>query len=192
MRLAKKLKQAWIEKKKLKRAYLAEKRKAGPDPGNAISPKENVADDAEDNDEASEESISENGEEIMETPRRPNSEELSGHTPTQSTPVRRQAAGRGRGRGNSHHASRELASQADKSRTQASSESRPSLRDLAREAYSPSSLHTYKSDPLHRRKDDSRGGRGRGRGGHDHRGRGQPDMKKRMGVILAQLQGSHA
>ncbi|QRW00742.1 hypothetical protein RhiJN_28760 [Ceratobasidium sp. AG-Ba] len=73
----------------------------------------------------------------------------------------------------------------------------PSLRDLARDAYSPASLHTHKSNPLHRKQHGAdyarrrveaaagRGGRGRssGRGS----GRGQPDMAKRMGVLLEQI-----
>ncbi|KAF7304613.1 hypothetical protein MKEN_01175200 [Mycena kentingensis (nom. inval.)] len=47
-----------------------------------------------------------------------------------------------------------------------------SLRDRAREAYSRSSLHTYKSEPSGKRQ----------RGGTT--GRGQPNMKLRMGVLL--------
>ncbi|KAJ7285706.1 hypothetical protein C8J57DRAFT_1118178, partial [Mycena rebaudengoi] len=48
----------------------------------------------------------------------------------------------------------------------------PTLRDRAREAYSQTSLHTYKSDPQRRRK------------GEAGTGRGQPDMKKRMSILL--------
>lgn len=61
----------------------------------------------------------------------------------------------------------------------------PSLRELAREAYSPASLHTHKSNPLHRKHRETHGVRGAtgGRG----RGRGQPDMAKRMGVLLEQI-----
>ncbi|KAJ6630628.1 hypothetical protein B0H10DRAFT_1774026 [Mycena sp. CBHHK59/15] len=53
----------------------------------------------------------------------------------------------------------------------------PSLRDRTRAAYSQTSLHTYKSDPF---------GTTRRRGGRT--GRGQPDMRKRMGVMLEQIQ----
>ncbi|KAF8610220.1 hypothetical protein BDV93DRAFT_10555 [Ceratobasidium sp. AG-I] len=73
----------------------------------------------------------------------------------------------------------------------------PSLRAMAREAYSPASLHTHKSNPLHRRqqgKDYARrrveaAGRGAGptRGGSAKGGRGQPDMAKRMGVLLEKI-----
>ena len=73
----------------------------------------------------------------------------------------------------------------------------PSLREMAQEAYSPASLHTHKSNPLHRRqqgKDYARrrveaAGRGVGptRGGPVKSGRGQPDMAKRMGVLLEKI-----
>ncbi|KAK7014980.1 hypothetical protein R3P38DRAFT_2998763 [Favolaschia claudopus] len=50
----------------------------------------------------------------------------------------------------------------------------PSLRDRAREAYSPATLHTYRSNSS-----------GKPRGGKPGaRGRGQPNMKLRMGVLL--------
>lgn len=60
----------------------------------------------------------------------------------------------------------------------------PSLRELKREAYSQSTLHTFKSDPL-KRHDQSK--RGRSSGGGFERGRGQPNMKLRMNVILEKL-----
>jgi hypothetical protein len=68
-----------------------------------------------------------------------------------------------------------------------------SLRDLTREAYSRSSLHTFKSDPLNRRRGDNRGrgrGEGRGRGKGAHRGemrKGQPNMKLRMDAMLEKI-----
>ncbi|KAJ7489844.1 hypothetical protein B0H11DRAFT_1719653 [Mycena galericulata] len=51
----------------------------------------------------------------------------------------------------------------------------PTLRDRAREAYSQASLHTYRSDPFGKRQ---RGGKS------GTTGRGQPNMKKRMDVLL--------
>ncbi|KAG8747656.1 hypothetical protein FRC10_000199 [Ceratobasidium sp. 414] len=70
----------------------------------------------------------------------------------------------------------------------------PSLREMAREAYSPASLHTHKSNPLHRRqhgKDYARrrveAATAQGRGVTSGRGRGQPDMAKRMGVLLERI-----
>ncbi|KAF8162939.1 hypothetical protein B0H34DRAFT_300764 [Crassisporium funariophilum] len=72
----------------------------------------------------------------------------------------------------------------------------PSLRELTREAFSQSTLHTFKSDPLKRRerggKSGVRGqngrGRGRGRGrGQGEIGRGQPNMKLRMNAMLEKI-----
>ncbi|KAG8721340.1 hypothetical protein FRC08_013885 [Ceratobasidium sp. 394] len=71
----------------------------------------------------------------------------------------------------------------------------PSLREMAREAYSPASLHTHKSKPLHKRQHGKDHARRRveaatargGRGVTNGRGRGQPDMAKRMGVLLEKI-----
>lgn len=67
----------------------------------------------------------------------------------------------------------------------------PSLRDLERMAYSPASLHTFKADPLHKRKVVSAGrsqpnGPGRGRGSAKGnfqltRGQGGPGRGARSG-----------
>lgn len=64
----------------------------------------------------------------------------------------------------------------------------PSVRDLMKEAYSRSTLHTFKADPLkkHGRNHSGRGGRG-GRGGRPDTGRGQPNMKLRMHAMLAKI-----
>lgn len=72
----------------------------------------------------------------------------------------------------------------------------PSLHDLTREAYSRSSLHTFKSDPLNRKRGSQARGRGRGRGEgrsgtrgapHGERGKGQPNMKLRMDAMLEKI-----
>ncbi|KAJ7470623.1 hypothetical protein FB451DRAFT_1038155 [Mycena latifolia] len=59
--------------------------------------------------------------------------------------------------------------------TEAESSGAPTLRDRAREAYSQTSLHTYKSDPFGKRQRGAKTGTV---------GRGQPNMKKRMDVLL--------
>jgi hypothetical protein len=59
------------------------------------------------------------------------------------------------------------------------------LHDLTREAYLRSSLHTYKSDPLNRRR-GSGGVSGKGRE-REERGRGQPNMKLRMDAMLEKI-----
>jgi hypothetical protein len=65
-------------------------------------------------------------------------------------------------------------------------------RELLREAYSPASLHTFKSDSLRKRgSQTAQRGRGRGMGREGIsgvRGRGQPDMRKRIGALLAQME----
>ncbi|KAH7340797.1 hypothetical protein B0J17DRAFT_715979 [Rhizoctonia solani] len=75
----------------------------------------------------------------------------------------------------------------------------PSLRELAREAYSPASLHTYKSHPLRRRSHGNNNTRAQvnpyptganGQRGGPSRGRGQPNMAKRMGVLLERIKRS--
>ncbi|CAE7227137.1 unnamed protein product [Rhizoctonia solani] len=77
----------------------------------------------------------------------------------------------------------------------------PSLRELTREAYSPASLHTFKSHPLRRHGKNnaraqmnpypSRPGTNGQRGAPPTRGRGQPNMAKRMGVLLEKIKRSN-
>lgn len=83
--------------------------------------------------------------------------------------------------------------------TDKTSEDRSTLRELQKQAYSRSSLHHYKSDPLHRSRgrghgggntDQSgrqRGGRGGGGGRGRGRGGGQPDMRLRMSAMLEKI-----
>ena len=69
----------------------------------------------------------------------------------------------------------------------------PSLRELKREAYSQSTLHTFKSDPQKKRDQGKRVGGSRGR---DNRfietGKGQPNMKLRMNVMLEKIKQDYA
>ncbi|KAL6300543.1 hypothetical protein BKA93DRAFT_740339 [Sparassis latifolia] len=73
---------------------------------------------------------------------------------------------------------------------------KPSLREMNRQAYSRTSLHTHKSHPLHHQRGAAdktivySEGRGqeRGRGGASRRrGRGQPDMRLRMNLMLEKI-----
>ncbi|PPQ81205.1 hypothetical protein CVT25_015729 [Psilocybe cyanescens] len=64
-----------------------------------------------------------------------------------------------------------------------------SLRDLTRVAYSRSTLHTYKTDPLKKKYSTPKHG---GKSGNRRReeagtGRGQPNMKLRMNAMLAKI-----
>jgi hypothetical protein len=60
----------------------------------------------------------------------------------------------------------------------------PDIREMARQAYSRASLHTYKSDPLHRRKSQDKHCGGKGRG--------QPNMSMRMNVMLEKIKRDFA
>jgi hypothetical protein len=60
----------------------------------------------------------------------------------------------------------------------------PSVRDLMKEAYSRSTLHTFKADPLNRHGRNHSGHSGRG---PSETGRGQPNMKLRMNAMLAKI-----
>jgi hypothetical protein len=64
----------------------------------------------------------------------------------------------------------------------------PSRRELKREAYSQSTLHTFKSHPLKKRDQGEMVGGSRGRGnGFIKRGKGQPNMKLLMNVMLQKI-----
>ena len=65
------------------------------------------------------------------------------------------------------------------------------LRDPARKAYSQSSLHTHKSDPLRRRKRHGVHGKGQDNAGGKER-KGQPNMKLRMDVMLEKIKRDFA
>lgn len=70
---------------------------------------------------------------------------------------------------------------------------KPSLRELQNQAYSRSSLHTFKSGSHKQHGGGARGSydRGRGRGGRG-RGRGQPDMRLRMNAMLEKIKQDYA
>ncbi|KAK0228411.1 hypothetical protein IW262DRAFT_1455652 [Armillaria fumosa] len=64
-----------------------------------------------------------------------------------------------------------------------------SVREMKRNAYSKSSLHSYKADPFNKRKSGSvRGQSFKGdRDRNGDRGKGQPNMKLRMNVMLEKI-----
>jgi hypothetical protein len=71
----------------------------------------------------------------------------------------------------------------------------PSLRELQKQAYSPASLHHYKSRPLHHSKshtstEGSRSSR-KERANHS-RGGGQPDMRLRMSAMLEKIKRDYS
>jgi hypothetical protein len=165
---AKKLKKTWVDTKKIKSKWKAEKRKEGL-VGGSTSIEERQSGDIR------EEGSSDNSNEEVDDGHGEHIPTLSKRPPTR--PPRKD------------------------SRTEHIPEAQKedSLRNMTREAYSQSSLHTYKSDPL-RRSRGSGGGSQRGcgvRGTNSSargvgRGRGQPNMKLRMGAMLEKIKRDYA
>ncbi|EJF65911.1 hypothetical protein DICSQDRAFT_165613 [Dichomitus squalens LYAD-421 SS1] len=209
---AKKLKRSWVEVQKIKSKWKAQKRKEG-----LVASRQQLARDVDANDakgrgsdedqerdeneertidagassDANEESEEGSSDEASDS----ESEESSVDEHTQ--------------RPNATTASpkRPTLQKREKGRPQKPADEQLSLRELQRMAYSRASLHTHKSDPLHRHRGaapsqgrgDGRGGeKGRRRGGrggergarggaHRGRGRGQPDMGLRMKAMLEKI-----
>ncbi|KIJ69225.1 hypothetical protein HYDPIDRAFT_80937 [Hydnomerulius pinastri MD-312] len=163
---AKKLKQSWIENKKIKNKWKAQKIREGLTKKPSSVAEENPGQEEEENDSESDGS---------EAHSRADDVDLD-------APIsNRKTTGRQKGR------PAEAPSNAEK----------PSLRDMKRQAYSPSSLHSQKVDPLLRRRggppsrgaNSHRGRGGRGGGDFSNRGRekGQPNMKLRMNAMLEKI-----
>ncbi|KAI0256616.1 hypothetical protein BJV78DRAFT_1117456 [Lactifluus subvellereus] len=71
----------------------------------------------------------------------------------------------------------------------------PSLRELQKQAYSPASLHHYKSRPLHRSKSHTSAegsGSSRKERVNRNRGGGQPDMRLRMSAMLEKIKRDYS
>ncbi|KAF8894680.1 hypothetical protein BD779DRAFT_1669150 [Infundibulicybe gibba] len=181
---AKKLKQKWVETVKIKSKWKAQRRKEGAVAGPMNDGSEAGSGEVASNDDAQEsEEDEQNSDEDVNEPTKesdaasgPSSRPTISHAKSYMHPSqkeRRQA---------------QLPRRAERSKNNSNpSELQPtqttSLRDLTREAYSKSSLHTYKSDPLNRRSGPGSRGKDRRRGG----GRGQPNMKLRMDAMLEKI-----
>lgn len=194
--LAKKLKQSWVEAQKIKSQWKAQKRKEG------IATKsgrfEELVADHQENAVASGPSHGAENEEAEETPHawrgsasstaaEESSEDESVADRVDDASIRRTAPTRSK--------------RQQQMRPDVAVADPPSLRDLQRQAYSKSSLHTFKSG--HRGSGATSGAHatapmgGRGRGGavdsqrgRGHvrgRGRGQPDMRLRMNAMLEKI-----
>ncbi|RDB24264.1 hypothetical protein Hypma_008717 [Hypsizygus marmoreus] len=188
---AKKLKQTWVENAKIKSKWKAQKRKEGllPPPApvqNDEEESEGESSDAEQSDEASKSDAEEITKQESELEEKPAPKKSMLH-PSRA------------------HIHPELAEKKPHIRrrpdekAQPTPENPPSLRDLTREAYGRSSLHTFKVG--RGRGTGARGGargRGRGRGRGDGRGpagetgRGQPNMKLRMTAMLEKIKQDYA
>lgn len=189
---ARKLKKDWLATQKIKASYRAEKRRIGLG-GTAVSATGTTEDNITD---------TRGGATDIQLPDDTSSDlasgrpSLGGDQSSRSHPIaeRNETAQTGKGPGATRPKRKERQA-ASPQPTPASSA--PSLREMAREAYSPASLHMHKSNPLHRRQQGNdyarrrveAAGRGTGsaRGGPTKGGRGQPDMAKRMGVLLEKI-----
>lgn len=179
---AKKRKKQWLTTQKIKAAYRAEKRRMGlvkapasPGAGEAQGRAEMDNETAKDDDSSDE-----------EHPDRSS----AGASPSPQPLVT--ASGRAR-------EARPGAASKRNEKDNTPAQPTPSLREMARDAYSPASLHTHKSNPLRRRPPGKNSSRlqgpsshtGDGRRGASERGpargRGQPNMAKRMGVLLEKI-----
>ena len=199
---ARKLRDEWITKQKIKNAYRAQKRRGGP-PLNSALPKvsqsqdsgdHNSGDDSGGDEGAKEDEVARAFSQSASPPPNPRSLQLSErqrHTLTSRTNASSSSSH------SVHPASLNCkTTQETASATRFHDDKVARARELLREAYSPASLHTFKSEPLHKRDPrNAQGGRARGRGRGVGRGgpgrttgRGQPDMRKRMGALLAQIE----
>ncbi|KAI6150182.1 hypothetical protein EDD17DRAFT_1491840 [Pisolithus thermaeus] len=70
--------------------------------------------------------------------------------------------------------------------TEASTTNKVSLRELKRQAYSPSTLHNHKSDPRKRRGADTSSPHSASKNPSRHT-KGQPNMKLRMNAVLEKI-----
>ncbi|KAI0748193.1 hypothetical protein C8Q80DRAFT_723901 [Daedaleopsis nitida] len=198
---AKKLKQSWVEVQKIKSKWKAQKRKEGLGPSRPQLERA-VEEDNETHEQTEEHDMSDasgSGTSDGDGSGKESEEDSGDEASEDERSLRKSAA-----------SSKTEGQQRSKAKKQKQTEEQPSVRDLQRMAYSRSSLHTYKSNPLHRHKgvadangrgSGGRGGRGSrgghmgrgGRGGHQNRerGRGQPDMGLRMKAMLEKIKQDH-
>lgn len=170
--LAKRLKQTWVRNTKIKSKWKAEKRKQGLSiDGDLSSPvgaiMEETGETYDEDEESTEKAVQNTTETQVIEPPKSTMHPSRAHL---DEPTRRNA---------------QTSRKGIREHTESAGQMTPNIRDLTREAYSRSSLHTYRSDPLNRRK--QRGREQEGETGGVHRGRGQPNMKLRMGAMLEKI-----
>ncbi|TFK42966.1 hypothetical protein BDQ12DRAFT_301067 [Crucibulum laeve] len=174
---AKKLKQTWVQTAKIKSKWKAEKRKDDITSSSKLDLPE-YNEEEEKKEEGSDDGSSSAEEIVVKAPAPPPKEHLlhpsRAHIhPTLAPPKQKQKP-----------------TKVDKQKEEEKADPEKSIRDLTREAYSRSTLHTYKADPLKWRGQSSRG-RG-GFIGETGRGRGQPNMKLRMNAMLEKIKQDFA
>lgn len=180
--VAKKLKKLWVEKQKIKSKWKAQKRKEG-----IITRQDDITTTGTGQPETVNADNESEDDEVENSNTNATPEVESEPESTPAPPPKRKKL--------------------SKAAAEEEEAEKPSLRELQRQAYSPASLHHYKSDPLHRHRGrgssfgnrggrgggsdrgrGSRGGRGsNGRGQIRGRGGGQPDMRLRMSAMLEKI-----
>lgn len=205
--IAKKLKQSWVQSQKIKSKWKAQKHRDGLITGSRTMPLPERDGKVVGASGSEEESQDGSGSECGDAASKPAAQDNSVESDVESgsedaderedeepkpeqrlPPSRRGAASRGqqnfRGRG---LRSKSGSTRGDGGESQA--EEKLSLREMQNQAYSRSSLHTFKSHSLHKTRGSDRmgPGRGRGRGFQEARGRGQPDMRLRMNAMLEKI-----
>lgn len=201
---AKALKKAWVEKQKIKSKWKAEKRKEGLSSRSRIEIPEYSDQEDLNNDQQKDASVdivddetqtvasSSHIAEREREPRKPHLHPSRAHLHP-SQPVKRSSSAKSKSDPPARPAKRPKLSKDAEAEHTAKSE-QPSLRDLTREAYSRSTLHTFKSDPLKKKRVFSERS-GQAAGGRRHQGvtgRGQPNMKLRMNAMLQKIKQDFA
>ncbi|KIM49412.1 hypothetical protein M413DRAFT_6464 [Hebeloma cylindrosporum] len=185
---AKTLKKAWVEKTKIKSKWKAQKRKEGLDSAAKLDLP--VYDEVEENNDKADEASGEgSGTSPQPQPQAPRAQASHLH-PSRAhihpgIPVRKTVKTASDALTNSEEKPRKKRKLSKAEGDEAAATEPPSVRDLMKEAYSRSTLHTFKADPLKRHRQNS-SGRGGGRA-RPEVGRGQPNMKLRMNAMLAKI-----
>jgi len=201
---ARKLREEWIAKQKIKNAYRSQIRCGALSSCSAVpkvSPNSEDDDSGDDPGDGDEAIASASSDSALPQPDssspQPSERQKQSNLTTSRTNVSAPSRNYSNTLNHSVHSGRQKrkAGQGTPSAAPPHDDKAARARELLREAYSPASLHTFKSDPLHKRGPWA-GQRGRGRGGRivggaglgGAMGRGQPDMRKRMGALLAQIE----
>jgi len=178
---AKKLKQTWVENKKIKSKWKAQKLKEGL----STTPKAEQSRVGAEEESYAEQSQS--GSESEQGDEKDQEDEMS--EPEEKPAPKKSTLHPSRAHIHPEFAPRNSSKRRRVDEAEAGPAEPQSLRELTRQAYSRSSLHTFKANPGR-----GSGTRGRGRGGARGRGgqrgetgRGQPNMKLRMDAMLEKI-----
>jgi len=174
---AKKLKKAWVEKTKIKSKWKAQKKKEDLATSSKLDLPVYNEEEREDNSRSDWDEVQLAVEVLGEQPRphlHPSRAHIHPELPVKHSKARIPEA---------------APTKKPKTLEDSQAVEPPSLRELKRKAYSQSTLHTFKSDPLKKRDQGKRVG---GSNGFTERGKGQPNMKLRMSIMLEKIKQDFA